>query len=123
MFCRVIFGSVSEDPPRDSAAHVSQRQSDSSTSKVAADLPTVSSEPGHSGQGSLDDVGNTANVATRLLLSPKSFYCSTTVHVADPSPLPSVSVSDKQKKCKSHATQAADLTSTPNKKNKLNPCL
>jgi len=58
-----------------------------------------------------------------LMNSPKSMLCTSTptssfyhVRVSTVSPLPVISIDDKRRKRKSRTTQAADLTSTPYKK-------
>ena len=103
---------------------------------VAAVAISVEQQPSHdSTKSSAPDCSTSANAAVALsptasatvpqelqditptlLLSPKSFHSKAVVRVADLSPLPSLSVTEKNKKRKSRTSKATDLTSTPYKK-------
>lgn len=96
---------VEQQPPQDSTT---SPEPDCSTSAITA--VALSSTASTIVPQELQDITPTS------LLSPKSFYSKTVVHVADLSPLPSLSVTEKNTKRKSRTSKAADLTSTPYKK-------
>ena len=82
--------------------------------------PTWLTDPSVPVTGDLSSVTSHLKVtaSTALNLTPASSYKTTNavIHVTDISPLPVISIEDKNKKRKSRATHAADLTSTPYKK-------